>query len=129
MGYKVIGTLKHNDESFEHGSSVSASKLGGEENFKALVAGGSVVTNEEFDRLYPDSDDEGTVNEPTGTPSNLREVEGTKLQANMPEPGNQKPAEKQATPAAPQNPANPPEVKGAGDSKAGGKEAEKKGNV
>ena len=55
----------------------------------------------------------------------IGQVEGTKLQANMPE--DQPPAEEKKTP--PPNPANPPEVKGAGDSKAGGKEEQKKGNV
>src|SRR5690348_16401947 len=113
MGYKVIGTLKHDDEVYEHGDTVSESKVGGKDNFKALVASGALVTDEEFDRLYP-SDEEGEVIDASGTPSNLREVEGTKLQADMPE-GSDDP-ETENPPggkAAPANPANPPEVKGA----------------
>jgi len=117
MGYKVIGTLKHDDTTFNHGDSITASKVGGEDNFKELVAGKAVVTDEEFKQLYPGG--EGTVNDPTGTPSNLQPVEGTVLQAPMPPDD---PAEEKTTP--PPNPANPPEVKGAGDPKAAAKKVE-----
>jgi hypothetical protein len=122
MGYKVIGTLKHDDETFEHGSSVSASKVGGDDNFNSLKAAGTVVTDKEFEQLYPKQD--GEVIDPSGTPSNLREVEGTKLQANPPEDkSNQQSAE--ASKPSP-NPADPPVVKGAGDAKAAAKEQDKK---
>lgn len=122
MGYKVVGTLKHDDEVFEHGDPVTASKVGGEDNFKALVAAKSVVSDEEFEQVYPAA--ERGVNDPSGTPSNLQVVEGTKLQANMPKAGDEQPAEKPK--ASSPNPANPPAVKGAGDSKAAAKEQEKK---
>jgi hypothetical protein len=125
MGYKVVGKLIHDDTTFEHGDSVSESKVGGKENFDDLVAAKTVVTDEEFKQLFPGTDEE--VVDPSGTPSNLRDVEGTKLQANRPE-GNDDPnnANVGVTKAAPANPANPPEVKGAGDPKAAAKEQEKK---
>lgn len=118
MGYKVLGTLKHDDNTFEHGESVTASKVGGEDNFKDLIGAKALVSDEEFERLYPETG--GEENDPTGTPSNLSQIEGSKLQAPMPP---DEPAEEKKTP--PHNPADPPEVKGAGDSKAGGKEVKK----
>lgn len=118
MGYKVLGTLKYNDEVFEHGESVSASDVGGEDNFNEIVASKGVVTDEEFKQLYPEQ--EGTVTDPTGTPSNLREVEGTKLQQNPPE----EPRQSDESNPTPHNPADPPVVKGAGDTTKAAKTAE-----
>lgn len=120
MGYKVVGKLKHDDEEWGHGDSVSASDVGGKENFKTLVDGRSVITDDEFDELYPEQKD-GEVVDPSGMPSNLREVEGTKLQANMPEDKGDK-SDSDDSSKSPPNPANPPEVKGAGDAKAAAKD-------
>lgn len=111
MGHKIIGSLHHDDKIFDHGESISASNVGGKENFETLVAAGSVVTDEEFKRLYPDA--EGEVVQPSGTPSNLGEVEGTKLQAPDQTDGK---SDGDDGDTAPPNPANPPQVKGAGKS-------------
>jgi hypothetical protein len=125
MGYKVIGTLKHDDEVFEHGDSVTADKVGGKDNLEDLKAAGTVVDSKVFEQLYPsEGDDEKVVNQPSGTPSNLGEVEGTKLQANPPEDKSSQKSD--GSDGSPPNPATPPEVKGAGDPKAAAKEQEKK---
>lgn len=120
MGHKVIGKVLHDDEVFEHGESISASDVGGQENFDQLVAAKTVVEDDEFDSLYPES--EGSVVQASGTPSNLVEVEGTKLQA----PGEPKKPEDEAPSAQPRNPADPPKVKGAGEAKAAEKEQSNK---
>lgn len=124
MAYKVVGKLIHDGEVFGHGESVSASKVGGQENFDALVAAKSVVSADEFKTLFPEQD--GEVIDATGTPSNLREVEGTKLQANMPkDEGAKNGGPDGSDNPTPPNPANPPEVKGAGNAKAAEKEQQK----
>jgi hypothetical protein len=47
------------------------------------IASGTVVTSKEFDALFPNFSDEPEegANQPSGTPSNMGEVEGTKLAA------------------------------------------------
>ena len=123
MGHKVVGKLKHDDEVFDHGESVSAGDVGGEDNFNKLVAAKAIVTDEEFKSAFPEEKD-GEVVDASGMPSNLREVEGTKLQANMPENAN----DPKTAPGRPDgdqartNPADPPEVKGAGNAKAAEKD-------
>jgi hypothetical protein len=122
MGYKVIGKVLHDDKVFNHGDSISASDVGGDEEFDKLVTAKSVVEDDEFKSLYPDAE-EGTVVQASGTPSNLHPVEGTELQA--PDQGAKEEQSKAAAPQ-PRNPADPPKVKDAGTPKAADKDQQSK---
>jgi len=54
-----------------------------EKDWADLLAAKAVVTQEEYDILHPETN-EG-ANQPTGTPSNLEQIEGSALQMNPPE--------------------------------------------
>lgn len=113
MTYKAVtriktGKDKQNVEWLERGDEVTASDVGGKEALEELVAAGSVMDSKKFDASFPEQ--ELLENQPTGTPSNLEQVEGTTLQPEQPEPA---PA-KEATPV---NPADPPKVEDAGTAK------------
>jgi hypothetical protein len=116
MGYKAVtrikvGTWKENEEGeprtdsyIEVGEEVSEGDFD-EDQWDELVAAKAVVDEEEYDRIRPELV-EG-FNQPFGTPSNLFEIEGTELQANMPDPEE---AEEAPAPPPPMNPADPPYV-------------------
>jgi hypothetical protein len=71
-----------------------------------MVAAKSVMTDDEFDLAFPAV--KAARNQAAGTPSNLETVEGTTLQAEIPEAGPQ-----EEDPVA-LNPADPPKVEKAG---------------
>ena len=107
MGYKAVSRLKLDDGKYiERGEDVSESDV---DDFDALIEAGAVMEDEQFDATFPEQ--VLGVNQASGTPSNLEQVEGTELQVNPPEdtPDDQKPPEF-PTPA---NPADPPKVDGA----------------
>lgn len=83
MGYKAVARLKMDeDEYIERGESVSAGDVGGKEELKRLAASGSVLEDRAFAAQFPEV--ELGENQPTGTPSNLEQVEGTDLEAKPP---------------------------------------------
>jgi hypothetical protein len=79
-----------------------------------LVAAKAVVEDDEFDRIHPEL--VLGSNQPMGTPSNLAQIEGTKLQVNLPDPDK---AEEAPTAPGPYNPADPVRVDGAVDPGSG----------
>lgn len=99
MAYKVVGTLKHDGETFNHGDSITANQVGGDENFKNLQAANTVVTEDRFNELFPEQD--GEVIQAPGTPSNLGEVEGTDLEAKAPEDQASKNSDESDNPTSP----------------------------
>lgn len=111
MGYKAVSRLKVSSkddegpaEYIDRGESVSESDV---DDFDALVKGGSIVTDERYDQLFPKVQ-EGS-NQAWGTPSNLEQIEGTDLQMNPPEEGDEVPT----TRVFEGNPADVPVVEGA----------------
>jgi hypothetical protein len=113
MSYKAVtriitGTKQDGFDYIERGESVTASKVGGQDALDELIASKSVMESDKFDRTFPEP--ELSENDAPGTPSNLQQVEGTTLQPEaQPEP------KVEAT--VPVNPADPPEVEGAGTAK------------
>ena len=79
---RVVGTLKHDGGVFDHGESVTASDVGGKENFEALKEIRTVVSEDEFKRLFPES--EGEVIQASGTPSNSGDDEEASAKAEAP---------------------------------------------
>lgn len=106
------GTWKEKDDRAEGDDYVEVGdpvKKSDFEDWDDLVAAKAVLPEEEFDRVHPEL--VLGVNQASGTPSNLLQVEGTQLQVNLPEPT---PDDKKAAePPAPRNPADPPKVEGA----------------
>lgn len=104
MGYKVVSRIKdeQSDSGYlERGESVKKSDFKKEKDWEDLLTGRSVVTDQEFNALFPNFGDDGAEeeeNDPTGTPSNLQQIEGTKLAASeQKEPPKQE--DKKETPA------------------------------
>lgn len=83
--YRAVATLKggEGEDDIERGEYVTAGDVGGEEDLQRLVASTSVLPEYEFEVAFPGFDDEGEdgANLPSGTPSNMEQVEGTKLQS------------------------------------------------
>jgi hypothetical protein len=116
MAFKAATRIKAGDdkssvEYYERGEDVSKSDFESDE-WDELVAAKAVMDSKEFDVTFPEHTD--PVNQASGTPSNLEQVEGTTLQAAQPKPGDPdyKPDE-----AAAANPADPPKVKDEGTAK------------
>jgi len=86
MGYKVASRIKtgSKDDGFEYLERGEAVDKNDVDDFDELLAEQSIVSDEEYARQFPDQE-EG-VNQPTGTPSNLADTEGTPLEAD-PETG------------------------------------------
>lgn len=119
MGYKVATRLKlAKNEYLERGDDVSEDDV---DNFEGLIASKSIVTDEEFDVLFPESE-EGT-NQAPGTPSNLEQIEGTTLAAASDADDDvNAPGEVEPLPANPADP--PPPVVEVGDTNEGEDEVE-----
>lgn len=106
-GYKAAARLKVDDSEYvERGESVSEGDF---DKWDTLVASKTVVTDEQYAQMFPEV--QQGANQASGTPSNLEQIEGTKLQVNLPEEGDEVPATR--VPEA--NPADPPHVEGATD--------------
>jgi len=75
--YKAVARMKLSEGDYiERGETV-------EDPSDDAIAAGTVVTSKEFDSLFPNFnvEDEEGANQPSGTPSNMSEVEGTDLAA------------------------------------------------
>jgi hypothetical protein len=89
MGYVAntrikVGTSKTEDGELyiEVGEEVDEDAFD-EDEWAALEEAGAVVTEEEFEELNPEAEEGG--NQPSGTPSNMEQIEGTDLEAKAPE--------------------------------------------
>ena len=91
-------------EYIERGESVSEGDV---DDFDLLVKSGSVVTEKQYAQMFPEV--QLGSNQADGTPSNLPQIEGTELQLNLPDEGEEVPSTQ--VPAA--NPADPPVVEDA----------------
>src|SRR5690349_12300136 len=81
MGYKAVADIKvGHKEYIERGQEVTESDV---EDLDALIAAETVVTDERYEQMFPEAI-EG-ANQPSNTPSNLEQIEGTELQADLPE--------------------------------------------
>jgi hypothetical protein len=109
MGYKAATRIKSGSKEdgfdfVERGDSVSEGDF---DDWDDLVAAEAVVTDEEYDVRFPEHS--APNNQPSGTPSNLEQVEGTTLQAEGAEDGPSSDEEPEV-----HNPADPPKVENAG---------------
>lgn len=108
MEYKAVTRFKlgpddegKNQGYIERGDSFTPES---DEEAQRLLASGSIMEADQFDRTFPEV--ERGENQPSGTPSNLEQIEGTTLQA-QPEVKGPESTE------PPVNPADPPHVEGA----------------
>jgi hypothetical protein len=79
-------TDEQSEEWIERGEEVSESEVN---NFDLLVQSGSIVTEDRYKAMFPEVQ-EGS-NQAWGSPSNLEQVEGSVLQMNPPEEGDEVP--------------------------------------
>lgn len=87
MGYKAAARLKvGHKEYIERGESVTEDEV---DNWELLLESKSVVSDEAYALLFPEV--QQGANQAFGTPSNLEQIEGTELQMNPPEEGDEVP--------------------------------------
>jgi hypothetical protein len=86
--YIAVTRIKFSNEKPEltRGDVVTAKIVGGQEALNELIESESVMDEERFDILFPEEVEEEGANQPTGTPSNLGDIDGTDLAAPDPDP-------------------------------------------